>query len=120
MHKETSTNAINRKSLNEECGMAYTLAVIGGRWKLSILGFLMNGEKLRYNEIRRKLVGVSERMLITQLKELERDGLIERTVYADVPPKVDYQLTDLGNSLQEILNAMADWGDIHREKLQQE
>jgi DNA-binding HxlR family transcriptional regulator len=116
MRKETSTNSINETYLNSECGMAYFLSVIGGRWKLSILGFLLQSEKLRYSELKRKLVGISERMLVAQLKELEDNGLIQRIVYPQVPPKVEYRLTKIGYSLEKILTAMSEWGEDHRPK----
>lgn len=116
MKKESSTNSINRNYLNENCGIAYTQSVIGGRWKLNILGFLLSGEKLRYSELRAKLVGISERMLISQLKELEKDGLVNRIVHPQVPPKVEYELTEVGQSLKTILDLMSDWGEINREK----
>lgn len=93
--------------------MAYTIAVISGRWKLSILGFLLNEGTHRYNELRRKLPGISERMLIAQLKELEKDGLISRTAYPEVPPRVEYALSEKGRSLKEILDRMSEWGDVH-------
>ncbi|WP_306350052.1 winged helix-turn-helix transcriptional regulator [Flavobacterium sp. '19STA2R22 D10 B1'] len=111
MKKETSTNTINQNHLNEECGMVYTLSVIGGRWKLSILGLLLSNGRLRYNELRRKLIGVSERMLIAQLKELQSDGLVNRIVYPEVPPKVEYELTEKGLTLEKILVKMSEWGE---------
>lgn len=116
MKKETSTNSINKDLLTRDCGMAYFLSVIGGRWKLSILGFLLNQERLRYSELKGKLNGISERMLAAQLRELENDGLVLRIVYAQVPPKVEYQLTEKGNSLHAVLNAMSEWGENHRTK----
>lgn len=111
MRKENSTNSINEKILNETCGIAYTLSLIGGRWKINILSYLINEHKLRYSELRSRLTGISERMLISKLKELESDGLVNRIVHAQVPPKVEYELTSLGKSFEEILNSMADWGE---------
>ncbi|MFC0181399.1 DNA-binding transcriptional regulator, HxlR family [Pseudarcicella hirudinis] len=114
MRKEHSTNSVNQKKLHETCGMAFTLSKIGGRWKLSILGILLNNPKLRYSELRRRLSGISERIFAAQLKELEQDGLITKTIFPEVPPKVEYQLTDLGYSLRDILEAMSVWGDEKR------
>ncbi|MCC9070733.1 helix-turn-helix transcriptional regulator [Flavobacterium sp. F-65] len=111
MRKENSTNSINEKILNETCGIAYTLSLIGGRWKINILSYLINEHKLRYSELRSRLTGISERMLISKLKELESDGLVNRIVHAQVPPKVEYELTSLGKSFEGILNSMADWGE---------
>jgi DNA-binding HxlR family transcriptional regulator len=109
--KENSTNALNEKYWKENCGIANTLSVIGGRWKINILSYLLNEEKLRYSELRKRLVGISERMLISKLKELENDGLVNRIVYQQVPPKVEYELTDLGKSLHKILELMDEWGE---------
>ena len=79
MGKTSSTNNINNKQLQEDCGMAYTISVLSGRWKLSILGFLLEHGRLRYSELKRKLNGISERVLVMQLKELVEDGLIPRS-----------------------------------------
>lgn len=111
MRKQASTNTINKRQLETDCGMAYTVSVLSGRWKLSILGFLLDNQRLRYSELKRKMTGISERMLITQLKELEADGLIERISYPEVPPRVEYKLSDKGKSLESILVQMAEWGE---------
>lgn len=111
--KEHSTNSINEKYWKEHCGITQILSLIGGRWKINILVYLLNEKKLRYNELKKRLVGVSERMLIAKLKELESDGLINRIVYQEVPPKVEYELTDLGRSLEDILNKMEKWGEAN-------
>jgi len=109
--KENSTNSVNEMYWKENCGIAFTLSIIGGRWKISILSYLLNEKKLRYNELRKRLVGISERMLISKLKELENDGLINRIVHQQVPPKVEYELTGLGHSLKDILVLMDRWGE---------
>ncbi len=111
MRKKNSTNSINENFLNETCGIAYTLSLIGGRWKINILSYLINEHKLRYSELRSRLTGISERMLISKLKELESDGLVNRIVHPQVPPKVEYELTTLGKSFEEILKLMANWGE---------
>src|SRR5690554_1634866 len=103
MRKQSSSNTINKSILEANCGMAYTISVLSGRWKLSILGFLLDDGKLRYGELKRKLVGISERMLINQLKELEKDGLINRIAHPEVPPRVEYELSDKGKTLEDIL-----------------
>lgn len=115
MRKQASTNTINKQQLETDCGMAYTVSVLSGRWKLSILGFLLADNTLRYGELKRKMTGISERMLITQLKELQSDGLIERIAYPEVPPRVEYKLSEKGASLRSILIQMADWGEKHQE-----
>jgi len=114
--KENSTSNINEIYWKDNCGVAYTLSVIGGRWKINILTYLLNEKRLRYNELRKRLVGISERMLIQKLKELENDGLIKRIVHKQVPPKVEYELTELGRSLKKILVMMDNWGESNLPK----
>ncbi|ASZ15124.1 helix-turn-helix transcriptional regulator [Chitinophaga pendula] len=113
MRKENSTNSLNRQLLLRYCGMTYAIGLIGGRWKPSILMSLLEG-KLRYSEIRKVIPGVSERVLVLQLRELERDGLIHRIVYPAVPPKSEYELTEEGMSMRPMLEAIAEWGISHR------
>ena len=113
MRKETSTNALNEKMINDSCGMAFSLSVIGGRWKPAILCRLSHGT-MRYGELKKSIEGISERMLVAQLRELEKDGIIERIVYPEVPPRVEYQLTALGNTMGPMLEAMSDWGNRYR------
>ena len=110
MRKTNSTNAINKKQLEEDCGMAYTISVLSGRWKLSIIGYLLRTERMRYSELKNTVIGISERMLINQLRELEKDGLIERISYPEVPPRVEYKLSKKGKSLENILIEMSNWG----------
>lgn len=93
--------------------MEAAISLIDGKWKCVIIFHLMEEEVLRFNEIRRRIPGVTQRMLTNQLRDLEADGLIERKVYAQVPPKVEYSLSELGRSLQPILLALKDWGDTH-------
>ena len=114
MRKQNSSNRVNKRNLEADCGMAYTIAVLSGRWKLSILGFLLDVDNLRYGELKRKINGISERMLIAQLKELESDGLIERITYPEVPPRVEYKLSVRGRTLEKILLEMSLWGDKYR------
>jgi DNA-binding HxlR family transcriptional regulator len=113
MRKENSSNAINEKQLRGDCGTAYTLSLIGGRWKPSILWRLLDG-KLRYNELKKSITGISERVLVLQLRELENDRLVKRVVYPEVPPRVEYELTPLGWSMEALLQHMSDWGSAHR------
>lgn|SRR5690606_5874023 len=115
MRKQNSTNSLNKKQLEAECGIAYTSAVLSGRWKLSILSHLLD-ETLRYSELKRKLNGISEKMLIAQLKELQLDGLVERFAYPEVPPRVEYKLSKKGQTLKSILVEMSNWGEKHRIK----
>jgi|SRR5690606_11266673 len=109
--KENSTNSINEVYWKNNCGIGLILSIIGGRWKINIISFLLAEKKLRYSELRNKLVGISERMLISKLKELEKDGLVNRIVHQQVPPKVEYELTKLGSSLDPVLRLMDKWGE---------
>ena len=117
MRKDSSTNALNEKQLRDSCGMAYALNIVGGRWKPAILCRLIYGTK-RYGELKKSIEGISERMLVAQLRELEKAQIIERVVYAEVPPRVEYKLTELGQSMRPMLRAMSDWGNMHREQVQ--
>ncbi|WP_339697900.1 winged helix-turn-helix transcriptional regulator [uncultured Roseivirga sp.] len=110
MRKTTSTNTINKEQLEANCGIAYTNSILNGRWKLSILAFLLDEKTLRYSELKNRLTGISERMLITKLKELQMDNLINRISYPEVPPRVEYELSEKGKSLKNILIQMAEWG----------
>jgi DNA-binding HxlR family transcriptional regulator len=113
MRKENSTNTLNKQRNEKDCGMSYTLTAIGGRWKPAILWRLSRG-KMRYSELRDSIPNVTERMLVLQLREMEKDGLIQRIVYAEVPPRVEYELSAKGNSLKPILKSLSDWGDEYR------
>ncbi len=92
----------------ESCPVSNALLVIGGKWKLQII-WILNKEHLRYGELKRKLSGISEKVLINQLKELTEDGIVKRIQYAEIPPKVEYHLTKTGKSLLPILEQMKDW-----------
>jgi DNA-binding HxlR family transcriptional regulator len=86
--------------------------LIGGRWKIVILWYLFQDIK-RFSELQRALHGVTQKVLTQQLRDMERDGLVARTVYAQVPPKVEYSLTPLGISLKPVVEAMHQWGIAH-------
>jgi DNA-binding HxlR family transcriptional regulator len=95
------------------CGVTSTVELIGGKWKTVVLYHLMD-EPRRFSELQRKLAGVTQRMLTLQLRELEADGLVHRKVYPQVPPKVEYSLTELGRSLETIIRAMLSWGENYQ------
>lgn len=92
------------------CGLDATLRIISGKWKPLVLYFLAQGGPTRYGELRRAIRDVSDKVLIQQLKELEADQLIKRTDYKEVPPRVDYSLTALGQSLAQALVPLCSWG----------
>jgi DNA-binding HxlR family transcriptional regulator len=92
--------------------MEVTLEVIGGKWKALLVYRLLNGA-LRFSELKRQVPGITEKMLTQQLRELERDGVLERTVFAEVPPRVEYCVSAHGRSLQPVLAAMCQWGRQH-------
>jgi len=93
-----------------------TLKVIGGKWKLVILCHLMDGVK-RFGELKRGMPDITQKMLTQQLRELEDDGIIHREVFVQVPPKVEYSLTEYGRTMEVVLNVMADWGQNHQERI---
>ena len=98
------------------CSVEATLEVIGGKWKGTILFHLLGGTK-RFNELRRLVPKVTQRMLTLQLREMEEDNLVNRKIYQQIPPRVDYSLTDFGRSLEPILLMMRDWGSEYVEKI---
>ena len=108
--------ALAHKRAAQPCGVETTLSVIDGRWKLRILFQLLDGSK-RFSALKRQLSGVTQRMLTLHLRELERDGLIHREVYREVPPKVEYSLTAMGHSMEPLLRMMSEWGHRHRADL---
>jgi DNA-binding HxlR family transcriptional regulator len=97
------------------CPVEITLALIGNKWKVLILRDLLPGTK-RFGELKKSIGSVSQKVLTAQLRDMERNGLLSRKVYAEVPPRVEYTLTDLGYSLKPILDAMRDWGEAYKAK----
>ncbi len=95
------------------CSVEATLSVIGGRWKPVITFNLLHNDILRFGELKKAINGITQRMLTNQLRELERDKIVIRKVYAEVPPCVEYSLTDYGCSLEPIVVAMRNWGADH-------
>lgn len=98
------------------CPVEAALAVIGGKWKGTVLYHLFSDGTLRFNEIRRILPGVSQRTLTAQLRALEQDGIIIRTVYPEVPPRVEYSLSDYGRTLEAAVSALKIWGERHQQR----
>lgn len=96
-------------SIHNACPVTATMKIIGGKWKAIIL-YLISHDVTRFGEMMRHIEGISKKMLTDQLRELENDGVIHRKIYAEVPPRVEYSLTDLGFSIQPITKLMCKWG----------
>lgn len=97
------------------CPVEMTLSLIGNRWKVLIIRDLLTGTK-RFGELKKSIGSISQKVLTANLRSMEDDGLLTRKVYAEVPPKVEYTLTELGYSLQSILDVMSVWGTAYQEK----
>ena len=109
--KETSTNNQNKIFISD-CNVTYAVQLVGGRWKLPIL--LQLQEKKRFGELKKIISNITERMLTLQLRELEKDGLVSRKVYAEVPPRVEYELTKIGKELMPVCKELHKWGAKHK------
>lgn len=99
------------------CGLDAAIDVMGGKWKGLIL-FALHEEPLRFGELRRAVPGISERMLILQLREMENSGLVHREAYHQVPPKVEYSLTEFGQSLNRAMMPLGEWGEEHMGRIE--
>lgn len=99
-----------------DCPVATTLSIIGGKWKLLIIRNLLV-RPWRFNELKKDLEGISQKVLTDSLRSMEEDGIITRTVYPEVPSHVEYALSELGESMRPILNAMQEWGTAYKERL---
>lgn len=99
------------------CPVETTLMLIGDKWKVLILRDLMPGTK-RFGELKKSIGGVSQKVLTAQLRAMEESGLVIRTAYPEVPPRVEYSLTELGQSLKPVLDSMWDWGEGYKAKAQ--
>ena len=111
--KETSTNFANKRALADDCLEVYAAHIIGGQWALAICCYLING-KLRFGALKKCLPNITERMLTLQLRKLEEQKIVKRTVYAEVPPRVEYELTPIGYELKTIIKALEKWGSTHK------
>lgn len=98
----------------EDTGFSYTLSLISGKYKMVILYCLMDYKTVRFNEMQRYLKKISDKTLSQNMKELEQDGLIHKEIYAQIPPKVEYSLTERGKSLMTVLDQLCVWGEKHR------
>ena len=110
-HKEKAKKSQDN---HQTCPITISVNIIGGKWKIPIL-YTLREETLRFSEIQKVLNKVTQKMLTQQLRELERDGLISRKVYAQVPPKVEYSITPMGRKLEPILDSLCNWGKEYKE-----
>lgn len=94
----------------EDTPFGYTLSVIGGKWKMVILYLLAENQTVRFNDLKRQIGVITYKMLSSQLKELEADGMVNRKEYPQIPPKVEYSLTDKANTLLPVLEGLCEWG----------
>lgn len=111
MNMSSGCNTVKFKNKNYTCTFEITMDLIGGKWKPLIIWHLGTKGTQRFNELKKLIPQITQKMLTQQLRELEADNLINRKVYPQVPPKVEYSLTDVGESLMPILKMMCDWGN---------
>ena len=116
MFKEVS---VLTKEEMPECPVATTVALIGSKWKLLILRNLL-ARPWRFNELKRDLAGISQKVLTDSLRSMEADGIITRTVYPEVPPRVEYALSELGESMRPVIRSMEEWGKAYKQNNQEE
>jgi len=123
---ENDTNIDNQLNKNEKkivfdeesCPVTATMQVLGGKWKAILINAIYHTSPARFGELKRSVKGITQSMLTQQLRELEEDGLISRKIYAEIPPRVEYTLTDFGFTLSPIMQSMANWGKEYRMKKQ--
>ncbi|WP_262250416.1 winged helix-turn-helix transcriptional regulator [Parapedobacter soli] len=96
------------------CPIEHSVKLLGGKWKLTIIHVLVVNDVVRFKELERMIIGITPKMLSMQLKSLEADGLVERKVYATVPPTVEYKLTKVGKSIKPMMNELEKWGLYHQ------
>ncbi|WP_143884176.1 winged helix-turn-helix transcriptional regulator [Chryseobacterium binzhouense] len=125
---ENSTITENKEDKSEKkiifdeksCPVTATMKVLGGKWKAILINAIYHTSPARFGELRRSVKGITQSMLTSQLRELEDDGIINRKIYAEIPPRVEYTLTEFGLTLSPIMQSMADWGYEYRMKKQKE
>ncbi|WP_413789420.1 winged helix-turn-helix transcriptional regulator [Gallibacterium faecale] len=114
--EEINVHTMTPNCSDQPCPIEIALDIIGGKWKGVILYRLLGGTK-RFNELQKLCRNITQRTLTLQLRSLENDGLVKRTVYAEVPPRVEYTLTPLGASMEPIIQALFDWGVEYKQKI---
>jgi DNA-binding HxlR family transcriptional regulator len=124
---KNNTNIDNQYSMNKEktifdeksCPVTATMQVLGGKWKTILINAIYHTSPARFGELKRSVKGITQSMLTSQLRELENDGIIRRKIYAEIPPRVEYTLTEFGLTLSPIIQSMAKWGEEYRLNKQQ-
>lgn len=114
--KTTSTNYLNKQAIYHECDEMFAISLIGGQWTLGILSTLING-KMRFGEIKKTIPQITDRMLTLELRKLEQNKIVTRKVYAEVPPKVEYELTPIGYKLRLIIQELDSWGKEYKKEV---
>ena len=108
-----------KEDILPDCPVATTVSLIGSKWKLLIMRNLL-GRPWRFNELQKSIDGISQKALTEALRSMEADGIVSRTVYPEVPPRVEYALTELGESMRPIIKSMENWGTAYKAQLQEE
>ncbi len=106
-----------KKEMESFCPVTHTMSIIGGKWKIVVISQLVNRGILRFKELERIIPGITPKMLIKVLKELEAEQLVTRRIYAEVPPRVEYSVTALGESLNRLITEIHQWGEYHQTTL---
>mgnify|MGYP002623534100 CR=1 FL=1 len=109
----------SKEDILPDCPVATTVSLIGSKWKLLIMRNLL-ARPWRFNELQKSIDGISQKALTEALRSMEADGIVSRTVYPEVPPRVEYALTELGESMRPIIKSMENWGKAYKEQLQEE
>lgn len=115
MRKENSTSSANDKELNENCPLQYAMGLLNGKWKIVIIWYIKE-EINRFSLLKKHIPSITDKMLSQQLRELEKDGLISRTIFQEIPPRVEYNLSDECKSLLPALKKIYDWGVVQKAK----
>ncbi|WP_276978831.1 helix-turn-helix domain-containing protein [Flavobacterium filum] len=113
---ENQVDSLQKKIIFDEstCPVTATMKVLGGKWKSILINAIYSTSPARFGELKRSVVGITQSMLTSQLRELEDDGIISRKIYAEIPPRVEYTLTEFGLTLSPIIQSMAEWGKQYR------
>lgn len=119
---ENQVDNAKKKMIFDEnsCPVTATMKVLGGKWKSILINAIYHTSPARFGELKRSVIGITQSMLTSQLRELEDDGIITRKIYAEIPPRVEYTLTEFGLTLSPIIQSMAKWGEEYRMNKQKE